>query len=142
MLRNAHTHPRISSISDHRLDIGCIKMDFFIKNRIFFTLQSLPIRHCFIPLFALRSIFTPFDVFKSHFIGSNHTATGSHLNRKITECQPAFHCQTADCLTGVFYKITGCTAGRHFRHHIKSNVLGCNSLTQFAIYRDTHSLGT
>ena len=142
MLRNAHTHTRISSISNHRLNIRSIKMNFFIKNRIIFTLQSFPILDCLIPFFSLRCILTAFDIFESHFIRCNHTSTGPHLNRKVTERQPTFHCKATDRFTRIFYKISGRTTRCHFRHHIESDVFGCYSLAQLTIHRDAHGLGT
>ena len=67
-------------ISNHRLDISSVKSYLFIKYGIFITLQGLPISHGFVPLYTFWSIFSTFDIFKSHFIRSNHTPTGPHLN--------------------------------------------------------------
>ena len=129
MLCDSHTHSWICTISYHWFNISSVKSNFFIKHSVIITLQCLPVFHCCLPFFACRSIFTTFDIFKSHFIRSNHTTTCTHFNRKITKSKTSFHCQVANSRTRIFNKITSCTTGRHLRHHIKCYIFCCYSFS-------------
>ena len=140
MLCDTHTHARIGSISHHRLDIGSIKPDFFIEDGIIATLQRLPVSDSLLPFFTYRSIFTSFQIGKSRFVGGDHTATRTHLDRKVTQSQASFHRQTANSRAGIFHKISGSSAGRHLRHKVKRHVLCCYAFAQCAFHTDTHGL--
>ena len=126
---------------NHRFDICRIKMHFFIKRSILIALQRLPVCQRLLPFLTCRSIFTAFDIFECHFIRCHHTATCTHFYTQVAQRQTSFHSQTANCFSGIFHKITGCTARCHFRHHIKSNIFCRHTFTQFSIHCDTHCLG-
>ena len=137
-MRNSHSHARIGSVRNHRLDIRCIKTDLLIEYGVIIALQRFPVFHSLIPCFPLRSILTSFDIFESHFIRSNHTTTCSHFNGQITKSKTSFHSQIADGRTCIFHEVTGSSAGSHLRHHVQSDIFRSHSFTQFAIYGNSH----
>ena len=138
MLCDAHTHTRIRSVSNHRLNISSFKTDFLVEYGIVITLQCLPICQSLVPCFALRSTFTSLDIFKSHFVRSNHPTTCTHFDRKVTKGKTSLHCQIADGRTCIFYEVTGSTAGSHLGHHIQSYIFCSHPFAQFTVYGDTH----
>ncbi|CDD49491.1 flp pilus assembly protein TadG [Bacteroides sp. CAG:875] len=142
MSRNGHTHSRIGTISNHRLDICRIKTNLLVEHGIVIALQRLPISQCLVPFRSFRRIFTTFNVFKGHFVRRNHSSAGTHLDRQVAQGETSFHGQAADSFTGIFHKVTCGTTGRHLRHHIQGYILGCHTFSQLAVNRDTHGFRT
>ena len=138
---DAHAHTGVGAIGNHRFDVGSVKTHFLVEHGVVIALQCLPIGYGLVPILALRRIFTAFDVGEGHLVGCHHAAACTHFDAEVAQRQAAFHRQTADSLAGIFHKITRGTAGRHLRHHIESEVLGCHSLAQPAVHGDAHRLG-
>ena len=138
MLSDSHTHARIGTVCNHRLNICGIKANFFIKHRIVVALQCFPISQCFVPCFTGRSIFTSFYISKSLFIGSNHTTTGAHFYTQIAQRQTSLHCQVTDCFSGILHKISRSTTCCHFRHHIQCHIFRRHSFPQLTVNGNAH----
>ena len=141
MIGNSHSHSRIGSISNHRLNIGSVVTNLFIEHCIFIALQRFPVCESLVPFSPLRCILTSLDIFESYFIGSYHTSTCSHFDTQVTQSKTSFHGQAANSFSCIFHKISGCTACCHFRHHIKCHILGCHTFAQFSVDGNTHGLG-
>ena len=69
MLRDAHTHPRISSISDHRLDIGGVERVFGVEMRVLIRIKFFPGGYGFVEIgenpFAVGDVIGLIEVMKS-----------------------------------------------------------------------------
>ena len=138
MSGDTHAHTWVGSVGQHRLDIGCIKQDFFIKHGVITALQRFPISDGFIPFFTHRSVFTSLEISKGCFVGSDHPSACSHFDRQVAQGQAAFHRQAADSRTSIFYEIAGGAAGRYFRHDIESDILCRHPFSQIAFHTDAH----
>ena len=123
------------------MPIGGVETYFLVENGIVVALQRLPISHSLVPRFALRSIFTTFDVGEGHLVGCHHAAACPHLDGEVTQSQTALHRQAAYGLARIFHEITSGTAGCHLRHHIEGQIFGRHPLAQPTIDGNTHRFG-
>ena len=139
-LSNADTHTRIGAVSDARLYVGSIKHEFLVEHGIVATLQSLPVSHGLVPILALRSIFATLDIFECCLVGSYKSATRTHLDREIAECESALHRHVAYYVACIFNEISGSTRSGESAHQVESYILWCNALCQLSVDAYTHRL--
>ena len=102
------------------------------------AIQLTPLVHLLIPSLTSRSELTVFQVGESHLVWSDHTATGTHLDREVTDGQTLFHRRVADRLTGILHEITRSAAGTHPANDIEGDILCGHTRLTLAVDRDTH----
>ncbi len=77
---NAHSHSRVGTKSNHRINFRTVKSKFFIKSSTFIGMESGPILHGFVPSCVFRCKLAVFDVGKGFFVGCDHTPTCTHFD--------------------------------------------------------------
>ena len=139
-LGNADTHTRICAVSDTRLYVGSIKHEFLVEHGIIATLQSLPVSHSLVPILALRSILATLDIFECCLVGSYKSATRTHLDREVAECESALHRHVAHYVASIFNEISCSARSGESAHQVESYILRRNTLSQLSVDAYTHRL--
>ena len=88
---DAHTHTRIRSECDARLNVGGVESDFLVEDGIVVAAESLPVGEGLIPLLALGGIFATFNIVKCHLVGGNHATTCTHLDAEVAHRHSFLH---------------------------------------------------
>ena len=92
--------------------------DLLIELSVRITIQLTPLAHLPLPFLASRGKLTVFQIIESNIIRSDHTATGTHLDRKVTDRQTFLHGRITNRLASVLYEIARSTAGTHLTNNV------------------------
>ena len=107
--RDADTHARVGAIGDTRFYVSSVEEEFLIKHSIVAALQGLPIGNSLIPSLTLWGILPTLQIIKSGLVRGDEAATGSHLDREVTERKTSLHREVAHHRTRILNKIACCT---------------------------------
>ena len=111
---------------------------FAIKASSVIGAQGLPIFQRGVPILALRSTFAALQIFKSCFIGGNHSSTSPSFNAHVADGHSAFHRQRLNSLAAVFQNVALSATGTNFGDDGQDEVLGSHTIGKFSINRDGH----
>ena len=112
--------------------------DLFVELSIGIAVQLAPFSQLLFPGFGTGRKLTVFQVIESNLVRGDHTATGTHFDRKVTDGKAFFHRGVADSFTGIFHEVTGSTARCHFTDDIKGEVFSRYAQLTFTVDGDAH----
>ena len=133
-----NSHSRICSVSNHWLNISCIKGKFRIKNSTFISFQSFPISQFFFPFFPFWCELSSFYIIKSSFVWCNHSTSSSHFYAHIANRHSTFHRHIFENFTCIFTEITCSGVCSCFRNNVKNHIFWLNFWIEFSVNSNSH----
>ncbi len=131
----------VGAPGDERRQLGGLDDDLGVELGVRVRLQGLPVRDGRVPVLALGGVRAALEVGERGLVGGDHARAGAGLDRHVADGHPGLHRELLDGGAAVLQDVALTAAGADPGDDRQDQVLGGDSVGQFAVDGDGHGLG-